>query len=66
MKEGKKLEYPEKPPDDERQKMPHTTALKFMPQPRLEPAFKRWWQVWKADVLTYTPRVALLQQLFSA
>ena len=31
-------EYPEKTPDDELQKMPHTKAGKVKPQPRLEPA----------------------------
>ena len=51
MKEGRKPEYPEKTPDDELQKMPHTKA-------RLEPAQKRWWQARKADVLTVTLRVA--------
>ena len=38
MKEGRKPEYPEKTPDDELQKIPHTKARKFKPQPRLEPA----------------------------
>ena len=38
MKEGKKPEYPEKTPDDGLQKMPHTTARRFKPQARLEPA----------------------------
>ena len=38
MKEGRKLEYPEKTPGDELQKMPHTTARRFKPQARLEPA----------------------------
>ena len=38
MEEGRKPEFPEKIPDDELQKMPHTTARKFKPQPRLEPA----------------------------
>ena len=33
---GRKLEYPEKPLDDELQKMPHTESRKFKPQPRLE------------------------------
>ena len=37
MKEGRKLEYPEKTPGDELQKMPHTTARRFKPQARLEP-----------------------------
>ena len=36
MKEGRKLEYPEKTPGDE--KMPHTKARRFKPQARLEPA----------------------------
>ena len=60
MKEGRKPECPEKTPDDELQKMPHTKARKFKPQPRLEPTLKHWWQARKADVLTVTPRVALL------
>ena len=38
MKEGRKPEYPEKTPDDERQNMPHTIARKFKPQARLEPS----------------------------
>ena len=36
-KEGRKPEYPEKTTNDELQKMPHTKAQKFKPQPRLEP-----------------------------
>ena len=38
MKEGRKPECLEKTPDDVLQKMPHTKARKFKPQPRLEPA----------------------------
>ena len=38
MKKGRKPEYPEKTPGDERQKTPHTTAQKFKSQARLEPA----------------------------
>ena len=38
MKEGRKLEYPEKTPGNELQKMPHTKAWKFKPQVRLKPA----------------------------
>ena len=38
MKEGRKPEYPEKAPGDELQKMSHTTARRFKPQARLEPA----------------------------
>ena len=38
MKEGRKPEYPEKPPGDKLQKMPHTTARRFKSQARLEPA----------------------------
>ena len=38
MKEGRKPEYPEKTAGDELQKMPHTTARRFKPQARLEPA----------------------------
>ena len=37
MKEEGKPEYPEKTPDDELQKTPHTKARKFKPQLRLEP-----------------------------
>ena len=51
MKEGKKPEYPETTPDNKIQKMPHTNALKFKPQARLELALYHWWQVRKADVL---------------
>ena len=58
MKEGRKPEYPEKTPGDELQKMPHTTARRFKPQARLEPAQQHWWQVRKADMLTVTPRLA--------
>ena len=39
--------------------MPHTKARRFKPQARLEPAQYHWWQAWKADVLTVTPRVVL-------
>ena len=60
MKEGRKPEYPEDSPGDELQKMPHTTARRFKPQARLEPAQQHWWQVRKADVLTVTPRVAYM------
>ena len=38
MKKGRKLEYPEKTPDDELQKVPHTKAQGYKPQERLEPA----------------------------
>ena len=38
MEEGRKPEYPEKTPGDELQKMPHTTAGRFKPKARLEPA----------------------------
>ena len=38
MEEGRKLKYPEKTPGDELQKMPHTTARRFKPQARFEPA----------------------------
>ena len=38
MREGRKPEYPEKIPDNELQKVSHTKAQKFKPQPRLEPA----------------------------
>ena len=38
MKEGRKLEYPEKNPGDKLQKMPHAEAQRFKPQVRLEPA----------------------------
>ena len=62
MKELRKPEYPEKPPDDELQKMPHTNAGKFKPQLRLEPALWHWAQARKADVLTITPRVAVVCQ----
>ena len=58
MEEGRKPEYPEKTPDDELQKMPHTKGRKFKPQSALEPAPQHWWQARKADVLTVTPRLA--------
>ena len=38
MKEGRKLEYPEKTPGDELHKMPHTAARRFKPHARLKPA----------------------------
>ena len=38
MKQGRKPESPYKIPDDELQKMTHTTAGNFKPKPRLEPA----------------------------
>ena len=38
MMEGMKPEYLEKTPGNELQKMPHTTARRFKPQARLEPA----------------------------
>ena len=57
MKEGRKPEYTEKTPGDELQKMPHTTARRFKPQARLEPAQQHRWQARKADMLTVTPRV---------
>ena len=38
MDEGRKPEYPEKTPGDKLQKMPHTTARRFKPRARLEPA----------------------------
>ena len=59
MKEGRKPEHPEKTPGDELQKMPHTTAQRFKPQARLEPAQQHWWQARKADMLTVTPRVGM-------
>ena len=37
MKEGRKPEYPEKTPDNELHKMPHTKAWKSKPQLRLQP-----------------------------
>ena len=47
MKEGRKPEYAEKTPGDELQKMPHTTARRFKPQARLEPAQQHWWELGK-------------------
>ena len=38
MKVGRKPEFPEKIPEDKLQKMPHSKARKFKPQPRLENA----------------------------
>ena len=62
MKEGRKPEYPEKTLGDELQKMPHIKARRFKPQARLEPAQQHWWQARKADMLTVTPRVAIVIQ----
>ena len=56
MKEGRKPEYPQKPPRDELQKMLHTTGRSVKPQARLKPAQQHWWQARRADVLTVTPR----------
>ena len=55
-----KLLYPEKAPNDELQKMPHTRAPKFKAQPRLEPLLQHRWQAlaMKAVVLTIAPRVS--------
>ena len=58
-KEGRKPEYQEKTPDDELQKMPHTTARIFKPQPRLESVLQHWWQGRKADVLTITSKTSV-------
>ena len=58
MTEGRRPEHPEKTPGDENQKMPHTTARRFKPQARLEPAQQHRLQAKKADVRTVTPRVA--------
>ena len=66
MKEGRKLEYPEKTSGDELQKMPHTTARRFKPQARLEPAQWHWWQARKANMLTVTPRVRLYSEISSS
>ena len=62
MKEGRKQEYPEKTPNDELQKMPHTEARKFKPQPRHEHTLEHWWQARKADVLSHhaSPRSVFL------
>ena len=38
MKEGRKPEYPEKTPDYELQKIPHSKVRKFKPQARFQPA----------------------------
>ena len=38
MKEGRKPEYLEKPPDEELQKMPHASTQRFKLQARLKPA----------------------------
>ena len=61
MKEGRKPEYPERTAGDVLQKTPHTRARRFKPQARLEPAQKHWWKARKADMLTVTPRVALVR-----
>ena len=66
MKEGRKLEYPEKTPGDKLQKMSHTNAQRFKPQTRLKPAQQHWWQARKADVLTITPRVTPKSWLHSS
>ena len=61
MKEGRKLECPEKTPGDELQKMLLTTVQRVKPRVRLKPAQWHWWQARKADMLTATPRVAHLR-----
>ena len=60
MKEGKKIEYPKKIPDDELLKMPHTKAWKSKPQPRLEPALSHWWQARKADMQLHHSSVLMI------
>ena len=42
-------------PDDELQKMQHTKARKFKPQPRFKLSLSHWWQGRTADMLTTTP-----------
>ena len=56
-KGGGKQVFPKKTPDDELQKMPHTEARKFKPEPRLEPTLQHWWRslARKADELTLAP-----------
>ena len=58
MKEGRKLEYPEKSPDDKLKEMPQIKAPKLKPHARLKPALYHRWQARKADTLTITPFVA--------
>ena len=60
MKEGRKLEYKEKPPDDVCLTMPHTRGRKFQPQLRQEARLWHWGQVLpgEADVQDITPRIA--------
>ena len=58
MKEGRKLEYPEKTPGDELQKMPHTTVRRFKPRRDSNSHNSIGDRARKADVLTVTPRVA--------
>ena len=65
MEEGRKLEYREKTPGDELQKMPHTKARIFKPQTRLKLAQKHWRQARKAGVLTVPPRVALIEDIYT-
>ena len=59
------MEYLEKTPDDEPEKMPHAKARKFKPELRLEPWLSHWWQARKVDMLTITPHLAPLENLLS-
>ena len=65
MKVGKKPECPQKTPDDELQKMPHTQAPKFKPNRESNPhtsTGRRKADI-APDVLTITPLLTLLQVL---
>ena len=53
MKEGRKPEYQGKTPGNELQKMPHTKGGRFKSKWDLN---RHWWQTWKADVLSVTPK----------
>ena len=50
MEEGRKSEYPEKSPDDEIQKMPHTKSQNSSPDRDSNP---HWWHARKTDMLSY-------------
>ena len=54
MKEGRKLEYQEKTPDDKLQKMPHTKSPEIQAPTETQTRTKHWWQARNADMLPIT------------
>ena len=56
MKVGSKPENPEKTPDDELQKMPHTKARKFKPQAILPSVYNSHFDECRATTLVSCPQ----------